>query len=204
MIIKICGMRDAANIRDVERLGADMMGFIFYPRSPRYVEFPPEYMPRLGKRVGVFVNANLDEMLYKARAYGLDYIQLHGDESPETCLAIKRSGRGVIRAISIATADDMRRAEEYPMADYMLFDTRTALRGGSGRRFSWDLLSGYRGSVPFLLSGGIGPDALADVLAFRHPMFAGIDLNSAFETAPAVKDVAKLEKFIKQIRAARP
>lgn len=197
-------MRDGGNIRAVEQSGADWMGFIFYPRSPRYMKYPPSYMPRIQKRVGVFVNSDIDEVTYKAHAYGLDYIQLHGDETPETCLAIKRSGRGVIRAMGIATADDVKRAEDYPMADYMLFDARTPMRGGSGSRFSWELLSGYHGSVPFLLSGGIGPDALADVLAFRHTMMAGIDLNSAFETEPAVKDAAKLSRFIKQIRAARP
>lgn len=193
-------MRDGGNIHAVEQSGADWMGFIFYPRSPRYMKYPPSYMPRIQKRVGVFVNSDIDEVTYKAHAYGLDYIQLHGDETPDYCTALRERGLRIIRALAVASEEDLRRAALYPMADLLLFDTPTKLYGGSGKRFPWDLLKAYHGPQPFLLSGGLSPDALPALRAFSHPLCMGIDLNSGFETAPAVKDAAAITQFIKSIK----
>ena len=193
-------MRDGGNIHAVEQSGADWMGFIFYPRSPRYMKYPPSYMPRIQKRVGVFVNSDIDEVTYKAHAYGLDYIQLHGDETPDYCAALRARGLRIIRALSVASEEDLRRAALYPMADFLLFDTPTESYGGSGKRFRWDQLRSYRGPQPFLLSGGLSPDALPALRAFSHPLCMGIDLNSGFETAPAVKDAAAIARFIKSIK----
>ena len=204
MIVKVCGMRDSENIRAIEQTKADLMGFIFHPKSPRFVASLPEYMPKKQKRVGVFVNASLEQILAKAQKFSLEYIQLHGDEPPAFCSELKNRGLKVIRAQRIANADDIIRAESYNMADLMIFDTKTELYGGSGKKFNWQLLENYKGCVPFLLSGGIRSDTFEEIKAFFHPQFAGIDLNSGFEISPALKDVGKLNYFIEKIKGMRP
>lgn len=197
-------MRDSENIRAIEQTKADLMGFIFHPKSPRFIASLPEYMPKKQKRVGVFVNASLEQILAKAQKFSLEYIQLHGDEPPAFCSELKNRGLKVIRAQRIANADDIIRAESYNMADLMIFDTKTELYGGSGKKFNWQLLENYKGCVPFLLSGGIRSDTFEEIKAFFHPQFAGIDLNSGFEISPALKDVGKLNNFIEKIKGMRP
>ena len=197
-------MRDSENIRAIEQTKADLMRFIFHPKSPRFVASLPEYMPKKQKRVGVFVNASLEQILAKAQKFSLEYIQLHGDEPPAFCSELKNRGLKVIRAQRIANADDIIRAESYNMADLMIFDTKTELYGGSGKKFNWQLLEDYKGCVPFLLSGGIRSDTFEEIKAFFHPQFAGIDLNSGFEISPALKDVGKLNNFIEKIKGMRP
>lgn len=197
-------MRDSENIRAIEQTKADLMGFIFHPKSPRFVASLPEYMPKKQKRVGVFVNASIEQILTKAQKFSLEYIQLHGDEPPAFCSELKNRGLKVIRAQRIANADDIIRAESYNMADLMIFDTKTELYGGSGKKFNWQLLENYKGCVPFLLSGGIRSDTFEEIKAFFHPQFAGIDLNSGFEISPALKDVGKLNNFIEKIKGMRP
>ena len=204
MIVKVCGMRDSENIRAIEQTKADLMGFIFHPKSPRFVASLPEYMPKKQKRVGIFVNASLEQILAKAQKFSLEYIQLHGDEPPAFCSELKNRGLKVIRAQRIANTDDIIRAESYNMADLMIFDTKTELYGGSGKKFNWQLLENYKGCVPFLLSGGIRSDTFEEIKAFFHPQFAGIDLNSGFEISPALKDVGKLNNFIEKIKGMRP
>lgn len=204
MIVKVCGMRDSENIRAIEQTKADLMGFIFHPKSPRFVASLPEYMPKKQKRVGVFVNASLEQILAKAQKFSLEYIQLHGDEPPAFCSELKNRGLKVIRALRISNADDIIRAESYNMSDLMIFDTKTELYGGSGKKFNWQLLENYKGCVPFLLSGGIRSDTFEEIKAFFHPQFAGIDLNSGFEISPALKDVGKLNNFIEKIKGIRP
>lgn len=204
MIVKVCGMRDSENIRAIEQTKADLMGFIFHPKSPRFVASLPEYMPKKQKRVGVFVNASLEQILAKVQKFSLEYIQLHGDEPPAFCSELKNRGLKVIRAQRIANTDDIIRAESYNMADLMIFDTKTELYGGSGKKFNWQLLENYKGCVPFLLSGGIRSDTFEEIKAFFHPQFAGIDLNSGFEISPALKDVGKLNNFIEKIKGMRP
>lgn len=197
-------MRDSENIRAIEQTKADLMGFIFHPKSPRFVASLPEYMPKKQKRVGVFVNASLEQILAKAQKFSLEYIQLHGDEPPAFCSELKNRGLKVIRALRISNADDIIRAESYNMSDLMIFDTKTELYGGSGKKFNWQLLENYKGCVPFLLSGGIRSDTFEEIKAFFHPQFAGIDLNSGFEISPALKDVGKLNNFIEKIKGIRP
>lgn len=197
-------MRDSENIRAIEQTKADLMGFIFHPKSPRFVASLPEYMPKKQKRVGVFVNASLEQIIAKAQKFSLEYIQLHGDEPPAFCSELKNRGLKVIRAQRIANTDDIIRAESYNMADLMIFDTKTELYGGSGKKFNWQLLENYKGCVPFLLSGGIRSDTFEEIKAFFHPQFAGIDLNSGFEISPALKDVGKLNNFIEKIKGMRP
>lgn len=197
MIIKVCGMTIAENIREVEALGVDWLGFIFHPGSKRYVGALPLYLPQHAHRVGVFVNAPPDEILLKIKDFGLDFVQLHGSESPQFCAEVKKSGVKVIKAIRVGDASDLTNLD-FPV-DYLLFETPTEAFGGSGRHFDWSLLDRYTGSVPFLLSGGIGPDDAPAIRNISHPMFAGIDLNSRFESEPGIKEPGLLASFLAKL-----
>ena len=198
MIIKTCGMRDADNIRAVSELGIDWMGFIFWAPSSRYVSEKPTFLPTRQKRVGVFVDARIEEVRSKADEYALDLIQLHGKESPAFCERLKGNSRQqLIKAFNIATQEDLEQTLPYEgLVDYFLFDTKAKMVGGNGTQFDWSVLSAYQGNTPFLLSGGIGPDDAEKVRNFHHPQLAGIDLNSRFELSPALKDIEKLKQFI--------
>jgi len=198
MIIKTCGMRDADNIRAVSELRIDWMGFIFWPPSSRYVSEKPSFLPTRQKRVGVFVDARIEEVRSKADEYALDLVQLHGSESPAFCERLKTNSRQqLIKAFNIATQEDLEQTIPYEgLVDYFLFDTKAKMVGGNGTQFDWSVLSAYQGNTPFLLSGGIGPDDAEKVRNFHHPQLAGIDLNSRFELSPAFKDLEKLKQFI--------
>ena len=188
-------MRNAENIRQVEALGVDLMGFIFWPRSSRYVAERPSYLPTRCKRVGVFVDEGIDSLQRIADDYALDIIQLHGRETPAYVAQLQ--GRSVIKAFNVATAADFVQTKDYAgLVDYFLFDTKGKSVGGNGEKFDWNVLADYHGDTPFLLSGGIGPDDASRVKAFRHPQCVGIDLNSRFEISPALKDVNKLQTFL--------
>ena len=219
MVIKVCGMRDAQNIREVSQLGVDMIGMIFYPKSPRYVEMQsshagiiPDYVKediniksaKSPARVGVFVDDMVQNIVTRVVNYHLDYVQLHGNEPREMCENLRltldpdiRPGIKIIKAISVSDASDIQKYKEYVGAvDLFLFDTKCKTVGGSGRQFDWQVLEQYDGEVPFLLSGGIGPEDASRLHAFHHPKCIGIDLNSRFEIEPGVKDVEKLKGFL--------
>lgn len=219
MIIKVCGMRDAENIRTVEQLvnqwsnelcsliplGVRMgwMGFIFWPKSSRYVSERPSYLPTHCKRVGVFVDADIEQIKHTVEDYALDIVQLHGHESPEFLRQLRSvfdHPIAIIKAFNIATEGDLKATKSYEgTADYFLFDTKGQSVGGNGEKFDWSVLDAYDGSTPFLLSGGIGPDDASRVRAFHHPQCIGIDLNSRFEVEPAYKDIKKLKTFLEQL-----
>jgi phosphoribosylanthranilate isomerase len=198
-------MRNADNIRALEKLDVDWMGFIFYAGSPRYVPDEDEYFTAIQSctkvKVGVFVNEKPEEILRKIAKYQMDYTQLHGDETPDCCRQLRNAGCAVIKAFSVSSESDLRQTIAYkPFVDYFLFDTKGNERGGTGKRFNWSVLEAYRGNVPFLLGGGIGSEHLNDIQTFAHPMMAGIDLNSRFELSPAMKDPVKLEQFVYLLR----
>ena len=237
MMIKVCGMRDSENIRAVAELKVDLMGFIFYPKSPRYVQmissqagilpdYSEERLQKMKKReteetknteltyprkVGVFVDDMPQNIVTRVYNYNLDYVQLQGNEQPVMLDNLRRTldpdihpGIKIIKAISIKSKDDIRRWRDYRgTADMLLFDTQCSGYGGSGERFDWNVLEDYDGDIPFLLSGGIGPDDAERVLTFHHPMCVGIDLNSRFETEPGIKDVARLKAFIDILRMGK-
>lgn len=197
-------MRDPENIREAEKLAIDLMGFIFWTKSSRYVSDKPSYLPTRQKRVGVFVDADIKEVTEKAKEYALDLIQLHGKETPDyiqhlrsLCSLCGDHAIAIIKALNIADAGDLAQTAQYEgIVDYFLFDTKSKLVGGNGTQFDWSVLQAYQGDTPFILSGGIGPDDAEKVKNFQHPMCAGIDLNSRFETAPALKDIQLLNHFI--------
>lgn len=199
MIVKVCGMTEAENIREVEDCGVDLIGFIFYPASKRYIAAPPAYLPQRADRAGVFVNATLTDIFLKIKEFGLDFVQLHGSESPEFCAEVKKSGVKVIKAVHVNDTSDFS-ALDYPV-DYLLFETPTATYGGSGHHFDWSLLDCYQGRVPFLLSGGIRPEDYEAIKALSHPLFAGIDLNSRFELTPGVKNPGLLATFLAKLKS---
>ena len=205
MLIKVCGLRNPENIRHVEMLDVDWLGFIFYPKSPRYVPENSEIAATIRnctkKKVGVFVNEAKEYMLEKGKLYQLNILQLHGNETPEMCNELRQQGYPIIKAFSIASATDFYQTERYHnCCDYFLFDTKYSGFGGSGKRFDWQLLNAYQGDMPFLLSGGLTPDCDVDILGIQHPHFAGIDLNSGFEVYPAMKDLGKLKDFILKVK----
>lgn len=237
MIIKVCGMRDRENIRQLCQLPVDMMGMVFCPDSPRYVglvssragltpDYSRERLEQLSegtqettaasqqapknqpKRVGVFRNEMPQTIITRIYNHQLDYVQLHGEETPTLIRNLRltldpdiQPGIRFIKAIGVSSAEDLKRAADYEdAADLLLFDTRCPEGGGSGRQFDWDLLEAYDGQLPFLLSGGIGPDDAEKVKQFSHPRFLGIDLNSRFETEPGVKNIELLKSFIDKVK----
>jgi len=213
---KVCGMRQPDNISDVLALQPDYMGFIFYEKSSRFIgnDFK---MPSIDfahtQKVGVFVNHSIDFIFSQVRRYGLELIQLHGDETPDFCDALKspilRGTRDIpnevktVKAFGVGDDFDFSLLEDYlPHCDYFLFDTKTTAYGGSGERFSWDILKAYPFETPFFLSGGIGAENLEEVLEFiqknpQLPVFS-LDINSRFEVSPALKDVGLLREFSKR------
>ena len=191
-------MRNAENIRKVEAMGIDLMGFIFWPKSKRYVSERPSCLPTNCKRGGVIVDEDIEQVKRIADEYELDFIQLHGHESPEYIRLL--DNRKIIKAFNIATTGDFALTEAYGgVANYFLFDTKGKSIGGNGEKFDWSLLSAYDGNTPFLISGGIGPDDADLLKTFHHPKCIGIDLNSRFEITPGIKDIYKLKQFIEQL-----
>ena len=216
-LVKVCGMRDSENIREVEQLFTfhsslftPLMGFIFWPKSSRYVSKRPDYLPQKCKRVGVFVDATIEDILQHIADYQLDLVQLHGHESPDFIRQLRAlcgDSIAIIKAFNIATKEDLEATTPYEgLVDYFLFDTKGPSVGGNGEKFDWSVLSDYNGDTPFLLSGGIGPDdaeTLNSQLSALNSHCVGIDLNSKFESAPALKDVASLSRFLNEIKIVK-
>jgi len=194
-------MRDPKNIAEIVDAGADMLGFIFFEKSKRYVEAGME-LPlnccRDVEKVGVFVNAPIDYVISKIADYRLDYVQLHGDESPEYCSEIRtKSDVKIIKVFSVGETFDFENTEKYTqVADLFLFDTKGKERGGNGVKFNWEILQAYEGEVPFLLSGGIRLADAQAVKEFQHPKLWGLDVNSGFESEPGIKKADEVQKFV--------
>lgn len=202
-MIKVCGMRNPDNIDQLIKLDPDMIGLIFYPKSPRFVDNPESLRgslsrPRSYKLTGVFVNPELDDILQIHRFINLDYVQLHGDEDPEFLKRIKAYDFKIIKAFRISETYDLLATRNYDdLADLFLFDTKTDKMGGSGEKFDWAILDHYTGKTRFLLSGGISQN---DHPVINHESFAGLDVNSRFEIEPGIKDILQLKDFILRIR----
>lgn len=208
MMIKVCGMRDTANINAVAELEPSFMGFIFHEESPRCaLGISPQLLMGLPGRitpVGVFVNkpaAYIDEI---CRSHGIATVQLHGDESPEDCRALLHLGYRVFKAIPVTADIDWESYRPYENAVSMfVLDSKSAARGGSGQKFDWSVLHHYPLSTPYLLGGGLSPDDSPAILEKTYPGMAGVDLNSRFEEAPGIKDISLLKPFIVSLRKSR-
>lgn len=204
--IKICGMKYSPNILAVAALKPDFMGFIFYPKSPRFAEpldaLVLNALPDNIKKIGVFVNESEENILTAVYKYKLDGVQLHGTELVALCKELREAGLIVLKAFPIAEAYNFKVTKAYAgVCDYFLFDTKTDAYGGSGVKFNWAMLKEYVGETPFLLSGGLTADDAEAILKIKHPKMAGIDLNSKFEVSPGMKNVELLKDFLKELKA---
>ena len=206
--LKVCGMKDPSNILELAALKPDYMGFIFYPASKRYVEgLSPDFLKSLPadiKRIGVFVDEELPKVAEMATLFGLNAVQLHGNESAKYGRQLKdllaESGVEIIKAFGIDASFDFDRLKDYVSSvDYFLFDTQTPAHGGSGIAFDWSLLAAYVLDKPYFLSGGIGMESLPALQAIRDERLHAIDVNSKFELAPGLKDIDRLIEFKTQL-----
>ncbi|MBT8236980.1 MAG: phosphoribosylanthranilate isomerase [Bacteroidia bacterium] len=208
MKIKVCGMGD--NYQEVAALQPDLLGFIFWKTSVRYFEGNELEKINIPK-VGVFVDQPLDEILVRTSQYALDYVQLHGNESPEFCQTLNglldRSGykTQLIKAFAVSDTFDFSSLDPYiGNVAYFLFDAKGELPGGNGIGFNWEVLKKYSGTTPYFLSGGIGLDDVDKIKEFLQVPAAQfcrfIDVNSKFELRPGIKNVHALEPFLKELR----
>lgn len=212
-IIKVCGLTDPINIEEVGGLEVDLIGLIFYKNSPRNIVgyslshwFKEKGKHQMGKikKVGVFVNENISEIIAKSIAFELDFIQLHGNENPDYIKTLngylsenQLNHLKIIKAFGISESFNFKTLSDFDIfISYFLFDTKAEVKGGSGIKFQWSKLEEYAGNTPFLLSGGIGPLDYNELNDLNHPKFAGIDLNSRFESSPGLKNISLLEVFI--------
>ena len=207
MIIKVCGIKYKENIEFLRSSNIDMVGLNFYKPSVRYIDssIPPsifDSFPDRIQRVGVFVNEEKETLLDLASTFKLDYAQLHGDEDAEYCNAIAVH-LPIIKVFRIEEEFDFEQLTDYMSASYFLFDTQTKHFGGSGRKFDWRILKQYHHPKPFILSGGIGPSDVQQLQEINHPSFAGVDINSKFESSPGLKDHILLSDFISQFNGTK-
>jgi len=203
--IKVCGLINPLNIRQVTSLRIEMAGFIFYPDSRRYVgenfqKATMDLVPVYISKVGVFVDEDPDTVLSKVSEYELDYVQLHGSETADECEFLFSAGVKIIKAFSVDEDFDFSQTTEYENnCELFLFDTKTINHGGSGIKFDWNLLSNYKGKKQYILSGGIGMEDAEQIKNLKLDLCWGFDLNSKFETEPGIKDAIMLDTFISEI-----
>ena len=200
MIIKVCGLKEKENMQAIDHLQPDLLGMIFYEKSPRFLS-GIEMISTKASKVGVFVNESVEIMIKTAKNWGLSYIQLHGNEKVETAALLREKGFQVIKAMSIETEINKEVLEKFsPYCTYFLFDSKGKNPGGNGIKFNWEFLSKYDLEIPFLLSGGIQPGDINSIKKLEHPSFAGVDINSGFEISPGIKNVESVKKFIDEVR----
>jgi len=209
MNIKVCGITQFKQLQQLEALNIDYAGLIFYKDSPRYMgdKITGKQVKDADfdiKKVGVFVNPGYSELLDAIDEYGLDMVQLHGDETPEMCEELSGEVE-VIKAFRIETGttniDELVSAYD-AVCDFYLFDTAGLKEsfGGTGQQFEWSILKKAKIEKPFFLSGGIGPEDAQKIKAFKHPDFFAIDVNSKFELSPGLKDMAAILKFLQALK----
>ena len=202
MKLKVCGMRETKNIKALASLKPDYMGFIFWETSKRYCATIPSDIPKAIKKVGVFVDETTEQIKAKVKLFGLDAVQLHGDESTKQCAALLNLCE-VIKAFRISPDFDFKQLAPYQdHCTYFLFDTKGPLPGGNGIGFDWELLMGYSLHTPFFLSGGIGlghVDAIAEIRKRNLPIYA-LDVNSQFECEPGVKKIEEIKEFKQRLQ----
>ena len=211
MRIKVCGMTDMDQVRQLDEIGVEFCGFIFYPKSPRYVfkHVPASEIKKIKgniNKVGVFVNAYEEDILKTVDDCGLYLVQLHGDETPRECEKIS-SYVTTVKAFRLSDSDNILwKIKDYQdVVDMFLFDTEGAGYGGTGKKFNWDVLKGLNIKKPFFLSGGIQPEDVEQLKEFKNDAVAkdlfSVDINSRFEITKGIKDMEKIKKFVTEIKA---
>lgn len=208
MKIKVCGNTDIEQLKELDELAIDFEGLIFYEQSPRFIlkKLDGKTVKDSGisvAKVGVFVNAGEEEIMKQVDNFGLDMVQLHGDETASFCNRISDHIK-VIKAFRIADFDanvDWLVKEYDEVCDYYLFDKGSAgLYGGTGKKFNWNVLGESEIGKPFFLSGGIGRNDAQALKKFTHPFFYGVDVNSRFEISPGIKDIELIKEFVKELK----
>jgi len=203
MNIKVCGMTQLKQVQQLEGLDIDFAGFIFDKNSPRYVEgkLDKKEIKKADydlKKVGVFVNPSYSDILDAIEDYGLDVVQLHGEETPEFCADLNED----VEVIKVFHIDETIKSIDELVApydgacDYYLFDTKSVTaKGGTGKQFDWSVIEKSKIEKPFFLSGGIGVEDIKRIKAFKHPDFYGVDINSKVEKEPGEKDMSLVLQF---------
>lgn len=201
-------MREPQNVASLLALDIDYLGFIFYEKSPRYINTADAaHLPDFGsvKKVGVFVNHAIEFVLEKIHHFGLDLVQLHGEETAEFCGELRKAVCAnkpaeqvkIIKVFSVGSTFDFAQLTPYkPLVDYFLFDTKGKNLGGNGITFDWEILQNYDNEIPFFLSGGIDIEHIPQIKALKHLNIHALDINSKFELKEGLKDAAKIGKFV--------
>lgn len=204
MQFKVCGISNIEQAQALEAMGVHYIGFIFYPSSKRYVlanmslNDLANFKPTNAKKVGVFVNEPLEQLLSIVQAAGLEIVQLHGDEDADYCAKVQAQVK-VVKVFRVGGTlplfEDFEKA-----ADYFLFDTDSKMYGGTGQHFNWELIKGANIGKPYFLSGGIGPNDIQGIQVMQQSKagktLAALDLNSQFELEPGIKNLEKIKIFI--------
>jgi phosphoribosylanthranilate isomerase len=200
MIVKVCGLNHAKNCLAIDKLKPDLVGMIFYKKSPRYIG--ESILPKTKtKKVGVFVNDTLGEILTAVEKHQLNYVQLHGNEPIVLAKALQENGIKIIKYFGIDNIIDNKKMAEWgPYSTYFVFDTKSKQFGGIGAKFNWDLLNDYILDTPFLLAGGITLEDVSIIKKINNPAFVGVDINSKFELEPGFKNIEQVKLFIDAIK----
>ena len=201
MKIKVCGLNNQDDINKLNNIDIDFLGFIFYKKSPRFVDHKIKISKINKEKVGVFVNENLENILDKIKEYNLTFVQLHGDETPMFCKKIMDHCK-VIKAFRISDDFNLEKTTNYiENCDYFLFDTFTKDYGGSGKRFNWEKIKSFN-YKKFFLSGGINLNSINDIYTLKNEndFLFGIDINSKFEIKPGNKDLNKIKILVNNLR----
>lgn len=208
MKLKVCGMTEQENTHSICELQPDFLGFIFWKDSKRYCENVIQVIPSTIQKVGVFVDADYNEIVNKIISHRLDFIQLHGEETADFCLQLRNTNIKVIKAINIDNEFNFNELKySKNCVDYFLFDTKGKLPGGNGTTFDWKILNQYKQDIPYLLSGGIGLDELPKLEKFLQSDASkncyAIDINSRFENNPGIKNKEKIKEFQEKLNQIR-
>jgi phosphoribosylanthranilate isomerase len=201
--IKFCGLTDADDLRDAVALGVDAVGFVFYPKSPRFVQAAEaarlrRLLPSWVRAVGLFVNEQPAQLRDTAERVGLDVVQFHGDESPAQCLELAPPGTQWWRAVRMRSQDDLLNSfVSFGNAEALLLDSFSQAYGGSGQGFDWSWIPPAR-PLPLVLSGGLNPDNVGDAIAAVRP--TAVDVSSGIQSDdPRRKARARMERFVARV-----
>jgi len=205
--LKVCGMKYEDNIETLISVEPDFMGFIFYKKSKRYIGDESFLLDKNQiiedksiKKVGVFVNETIEEIINIAQQFQLDIVQLHGDEHPDFCEQLKQHFK-ISKAFGVDKQFNFEKTKAYENhCDYFLFDTKTKQYGGSGKKFNWTILNNYTGNTPFFVAGGISLQDVNSLKLIKHPQFFGVDINSCFEIKPGLKNINLIKAFKQELQ----
>lgn len=203
--LKVCGMRESVNILELSKLKIDYIGFIFYSKSKRFVDGRLNVetlseLPKNLKKIGVFVDEDLDYVKLQIQKFDLNGVQLHGNESPEYCQSLRNLNLEIIKAFSLDENFEFNELNEYQNnVDFFLFDTKGKEHGGNGVSFDWSMLSKYTIDKPYFLAGGIDLQHINDIVNLNDNKLYAVDINSKFEIEPGLKNITKIKQFKAQI-----